>query len=95
MAVLVVGGDYLGNIPGKLKSFGFTRIIHVSGMKRGDWLIEIPSQVEYIIVLVDYISHGLMGIVKEKTRESGKKTVFARRAWSHIEKALIEGGVEH
>jgi len=90
MAVLVVGGDHLGKIPRKLEAFGFTRVIHVSGRKKGEWLIEIPSQVDYIIILVDYISHGLMGIIKERTRESGKKTIFSRRAWSHIEKALAD-----
>jgi hypothetical protein len=31
-----------------------------------------------------------MANIKERTRESGKRTVFARRAWSHIEKALSE-----
>ena len=88
MSVLVVGGDHLGNIPAKLGQAGFTRILHVSGRKTNHLFMDIPDQVDYVLVLVDYVNHGLAGIIKEKCRNSGKKAIFARRAWSHIAQAL-------
>jgi hypothetical protein len=45
VSVFIVGGDYLGNIPAKLKGFGFTEIMHLSGRKKGHVAVEIPSQV--------------------------------------------------
>ena len=88
MSVLVIGGDHLGAIPAKLQAAGYTSITHVSGRKRNHCMLDIPQQIDCIIVLIDYVSHALMANIKERTRESGKRTIFARRAWSHIEKAL-------
>ena len=90
MSVLVIGGDHLGAIPAKLQAAGYTSVTHVSGRKRSHCMLDIPQQIDCIIVLIDYVSHALMANIKERTRESGKRTIFARRAWSHIEKALSQ-----
>jgi hypothetical protein len=93
MSILVVGGDRLGKIPAKLKDAGFTEIKHFTGRKKGHLTVDIPHQVDIILVFVDYVSHGLAVKVKEKARERGIRTVFARRAWSHIYRALaLEAG---
>lgn len=88
MSVLVVGGDRLGEIPSKLKLLGFTEINHLSGRKKGHFSVDLPHQVDIILVLIDYVSHGLAEKVKEEARGKGIRTVFARRAWSHICRAL-------
>ncbi|CEO90118.1 DUF2325 domain-containing protein [Syntrophaceticus schinkii] len=89
MSVFIVGGDYLGNIPAKLKGFGFTEIMHLSGRKKGHVAVEIPSQVDVVLVLTNYVNHGCAVKIKEKARKMGAKTLFARRAWSHISEMLV------
>lgn len=89
MSVLVVGGDRLGEITAKLKLLGYTDVRHLSGRKKGHFSVDLPCHVDVILVLIDYVSHGLAEKVKEEARGRGIKTVFARRAWSHIFKALM------
>jgi len=88
MSVLVVGGDRLGNITSKLKVLGFTEIKHVSGRKKGHLTVDISKKVDVVLVLIDYVNHALAERIKEEARGNGVKTVFARRAWSHIFQAL-------
>lgn len=90
MSVLVVGGDYLGNIPMQLEKAGFTEVLHLSGRKRSHLQNEIPQKVDCVIVLTDFVNHSLATVIKEKCRCTGKKALFAKRAWSHIAKALEE-----
>jgi hypothetical protein len=73
---------------------GFTDVKHLTGRKKNHKTLDMPEQVDIILVLTDYVSHGLAVKVKEEAREKGVRTVFARRAWSHIAKvlALGEGG---
>jgi hypothetical protein len=89
VSVFIVGGDYLGNIPAKLKGFGFTEIMHLSGRKKGHVTVEIPSQVDVVLVLTNYVNHGCAVKIKEKARKMGVRTLFARRAWSHISEMLM------
>lgn len=88
MSVLVVGGDKLGNIEDKLAQSGFSNIFHITGRKRGDRKIKIPNEIDLVLVLVDYIEHPLMNIIKKETRKQGIKLVFSKRAWSHIENKI-------
>jgi len=88
MSVLVVGGDKLGNIEDKLAQKGFANIFHITGRKRGDRKIKIPNEIDLVLVLVDYIEHPLMNIIKKETRKQGIKLVFSKRAWSHIKNKI-------
>ncbi len=92
MSVLVVGGDRLGEIPSKLKLFGFTEVKHLSGRKKGHFNVALPQQVDMILVLIDYVNHRLAEKIKVEARGKGIRTVFARRAWSHIYRALTLQG---
>lgn len=86
MSILVIGGDYLGNITQKLSGMGFDKIKHNPGRNRRS--VIIPRKTDVVLILTDYINHDLAYKVKEETREKGIKTVFARRAWSHIQSSL-------
>lgn len=88
MSVLVVGGDKLGNIEDKLVQSGFSNIFNITGRKRGDRKIKIPSEIDLVLVLVDYIEHPLMNIIKKETRRQGIELIFSKRAWSHIENKI-------
>ncbi|WP_102401860.1 DUF2325 domain-containing protein [Haloimpatiens massiliensis] len=85
MSVLIVGGDKLGNITKKLKDNGVSNIRHISGRKYGDRKLKIPSTIDLVLVLTDYIDHPLMNIIKNESKRNGVKIMYAKRSWTHIE----------
>ncbi|MEW5919648.1 MAG: DUF2325 domain-containing protein [Bacillota bacterium] len=87
MSVLIVGGDRLGNIPNNLKGFGFTEIKHLSGRKMGHIAVNLPREIDAILVFTDYVNHGLALKIKKNAQKKGVKTIFARRSWAHVAKA--------
>jgi hypothetical protein len=88
MSYLVVGGDHLGSIINNLKKFGATKVTHVTGRKRRDLNFHFRDDVDIVIVLTDYISHGLAEKIKTDAKVTGKKIFFTRRSWAHIEEML-------
>ncbi|MGC9796595.1 DUF2325 domain-containing protein [Fervidobacterium riparium] len=82
MSALIIGGDYLGKIEEKLKSFGFERIKHCPGR----WCSRSGkihlSNFDIVIVLVDFIDHNTVEIVKRKAKAANVKVVFSKRCWS-------------
>lgn len=87
MSVLIVGGDHLGSIEGKLKEAGFEEIFHVSGRKK-QTLKTIPENVNSILVLTDYVNHNLSREMKVKAKKRKVPIYFARRSWTSIYHAL-------
>lgn len=85
MSILVVGGDNLGNITQKLMDTGFSDIYHVSGRKYGDRKFKIPCKTDLVLVLIDYIDHTLMNIIKKESKRQGMNITFSKRSWVHIE----------
>lgn len=64
MTVLVVGGDYLGNIPQELKKLGYKKIVHWTGRQKSLQNKAMPLNVSKVIVLCDYLNHNLMRNIK-------------------------------
>lgn len=85
MSILVIGGDKLGNITQKLSESGFSDIQHISGRKYGDRKIKISCNTDLVLVLVDFIEHSLMNIIKKESKKYGVKITFSKRSWVHIE----------
>lgn len=86
MSVLIIGGDHLGNIPSLLKTKGATEIKHVTGRNKRHSALAISSQIDVVLVLIDYVNHDLAQRIKEQAKERGVKVLFSRRAWSDIAK---------
>lgn len=90
MCVLIVGGDTLGSIKENLKKeIGATDIKHISGRKKNAMNMELPAKLDMIIVLTDYVNHNICMNIKKQARCQNIKTVFARRSWAHLRKALV------
>lgn len=85
MSILVIGGDNLGNIKQKLSDNGFSDIHHISGRKPRDRKIKIPNETDLILVLVDYINHTLMNVIKKESKKYGVQITFSKRSWIDIE----------
>jgi len=88
MSVFIIGGDRLGSIAENLKRYGVTEVRHITGRKKGHTLIDLPENIDLILVLTDFVSHCLAAKIKEDAGKKGKKVLFARRSWSHIAKVL-------
>ncbi len=88
MSVLVIGGDNLGNIRGKLEEQGVYIIDHITGRKKRDRKIKIPEKTDFILVLTDYVGHGMTEFVKGESRRCDIKVVFSKRSWVHMEKSI-------
>ncbi|MCT8978809.1 DUF2325 domain-containing protein [Clostridium sp. CX1] len=93
MSILLVGADRLGNITDKLRESGFSSIEHISGRKSNDKKIKIPEKTDLILVLVDYVGHGLTEFIKRESKRTGIKIAFSKRSWTHMEKT-IQGYIE-
>ncbi|WP_019244013.1 MULTISPECIES: DUF2325 domain-containing protein [Bacillus] len=87
-SLLVVGGDYLGKITENLCNEGFTEIIHINGRKTQMVRKEIPSNIDLILVLTDYINHNLSTNIKKRANEQSIPIFYSKRSWSAIHNEL-------
>ncbi len=88
MKALIVGADRLGNIPETLVNHGISDYIHWTGRKKGMRRLEIPNEVDMVIVFYDFIEHNITEIVKQKAKQSKIPCIFSRRACSDLSKRL-------
>ncbi len=76
MNILIVGGDRLDNIKDKLDKCGINKVNHITGGKRGDKKIEIPKNMDLVLVLTDFIGHNMTEIIKKQSKKSYFNYVF-------------------
>lgn len=88
MTALIVGGDKLGNIPKVLSENGINDYIHWTGRKKGFRNKKIPTNIDMIIVLYDYIEHNLTKLIKEQSRSLNIPCVFSKRACTDLQAKL-------
>lgn len=84
MALIVFGGDRLGNINTFLEKNGYQVIKHIRGRSKGDLKFDIPCEAEGVLLFTDFLSHNLARSVKERAKKRGLKVYCTRRSWSHI-----------
>ncbi|WP_338452596.1 DUF2325 domain-containing protein [Niallia oryzisoli] len=87
-SMLIIGGDRLGTISKKLEHEGFNKVFHVNGRKKLMVQKEIPSKVDLVLVLTDYINHNLSRAIKRKAQEHGVPIYFSKRSWGSIYKEI-------
>lgn len=88
MTALIVGADKLGNIPQTLSENGINNYIHWEGRKKGFRNKKIPTNIDMIIVLYDYIEHNLTKLIKEHSKSMNIPCIFSKRACSDLESKL-------
>ncbi|WP_026675756.1 DUF2325 domain-containing protein [Alkalihalobacterium bogoriense] len=87
-SLLIVGADHLGKIPSKLEGIGFREVLHISGRKVQQVKKEIPTHVDLVLVLTDYINHNLSTVLKKRANEQGIPICYAKRSWCSIYQAI-------
>lgn len=83
-SLMIVGGDHLGKITKKLQYEGIKEIIHVSGRKARMSQKEIPSHVNLVLVLTDFINHEFSAAIKKKANKQNIPIYFSKRSWCSI-----------
>ncbi|WP_340700953.1 DUF2325 domain-containing protein [Brevibacillus borstelensis] len=87
-AVLVIGGDRLGNITDVLHGRGYRQIYHVTGRKHSQYKVNIPADTKMIVVFTDFVNHNLSCHVKSQAKAKKLPIVFCRRSCTMMEKVL-------
>ncbi|WP_139491387.1 DUF2325 domain-containing protein [Brevibacillus dissolubilis] len=90
-AILIVGGDRLGNITNLLQDAGYQEIHHVTGRKSSEAGVKIPTGVKMILVLTDFVNHNIAKTVKSQAKDRALPIMFCKRSCSAIAKALPQG----
>lgn len=84
MSILIVGGDFLGNMADNLIEQGATEVTHWDGRASGTLNKAIPERTDLVVVMTDYISHKLCKLIKSKCKKTGCPIVYSKRSWSHL-----------
>lgn len=88
MKALLVGADKLGNIPNTLESHGIREYVHWDGRKKGMRKLDIPGEIDMVIVFYDFIEHNMTSIIKQKAKQSQIPCIFSKRACTDLVKRL-------
>jgi hypothetical protein len=87
-SLLIVGADHLGVIPDKLTMIGFDEVLHINGRKGQMVKKVIPENINYILVLTDYVNHNLSTVMKKRAKDQSIPIYYAKRSWSSIYKVF-------
>jgi hypothetical protein len=87
-AVLVIGGDRLGNITELLHGRGYRQIYHVSGRKHSQYKVHIPVDTKMIVVFTDFVNHNLSWHVKHQAKAKNVPILFCKRSCASMVKRL-------
>jgi len=89
MNILIVGGDNIEVINCNLCKNGYCVAKHITGRKNKHKCFEFPKNIDLILVLTDYVSHGVSNHVKKESKRLGIKTVYSKHAWACVESSLL------
>lgn len=90
MTALLVGGDRLGNIPTELAKQGVSQVIHWTGRKGRTRIKNLPENIDMVLVLCDFVEHGLMNSVKGQAKAKEIPIIYSQRAITRIKEDLKE-----
>lgn len=80
MTALIVGGDYIKPIEKIITDRGVQKIEHWTGRKTGDMRKTVPKGTRLVILLCDYLNHGLAKKVRGDADRLGLPVIYCRRS---------------
>jgi hypothetical protein len=87
MTALVIGGDKIDSIRDALLAQGITQVAHWVGRKPGDKHNIIPKHTQCIVVLTNYVNHGLVGKVKKEAKRLAIPIVYTKNSRRYMAEA--------
>lgn len=88
MSVLVVGADYITGIESYLKSVGHEKVNHWSARNNSECHKKIPHDTELVVILINYLNHGMARHIRKVAQGRGLPLVFSRRSVPELDIAL-------
>jgi len=85
MSVLVIGGDKIDAIKTILQCMGFLNITHWDGRNHTTTCKkEIPHNVDYVLMVTDFINHNVMYKFKNDAKKRNIPVVCSKRSSSCV-----------
>lgn len=88
MSALIVGGDRVGPYRDFLVGRGFAPVRHWSGRNQSECHRPIPLDTRVVVVMVDFINHGLAKKIRRAAGDMAVPIVFSRRSIGQLSSAL-------
>lgn len=95
MSVLIVGADYIKSIETLLIEKGHKKITHWPARNKSESHKKVPTDTELIVVLTNYLNHGMARHVKKIAHDRGLPVIFSRRSVAELDLALSTQGCSY
>jgi len=82
MAALIVGGDIITTIKHELSAHGIFDFEHWDGRRPGDLHRIIPKNTELIVVVTNFVNHGLVSKIKRDAKRLRLPVVYSKNSRS-------------
>ncbi|BCD68712.1 DUF2325 domain-containing protein [Nitratiruptor sp. YY09-18] len=89
MGVLVIGADKVQQIKSTLFELGATKVIHFDCRKKNFYKRKIPSNIDMVVFITDYLSHNKMEVFKKEAQKRKIPTVYSKHSKNDL-KSKIE-----
>jgi hypothetical protein len=90
MTALIVGGDYIKPIEKLISERGVRKVEHWTGRKAGDLKKTVPKDTRFVVLLLDYLNHGLAKKVRGDADRLGLPIIYCRRSLGQFCEKLDE-----
>jgi hypothetical protein len=88
MTALIIGGDYIETLRRELLAHGLRRVEHWDGRQPRVTRRSIPVSARLVVILHDYVSHGVSNALKQQAYRKDIPLVFCRSSTHDLRKKL-------
>lgn len=88
MSILVIGGDFPGDLMDRLFDYGATEVTHWDGRSQLALQKHIPKRTALVVVLTDYIGQRFCRSIRSKCKKANCRMIYAKSPWIHLKDAV-------
>lgn len=88
MTALIIGGDYIEMLKRELLAHGLRRVEHWDGRQPRVTRRAIPVSARLVVILHDYVSHGVSNALKQQAYRKDIPLVFCRSSTHDLREKL-------
>lgn len=79
MKAMIIGGDKVETTRRALLASGYADIVHWSGRKSSDLKREVPTGIDHMVIMLDFVNHNLARRMKAIARAQQISMVYVGR----------------